>query len=119
MPFIATNPEKYKGIPVGSGQCVAFVQESSGAPLTKYWSEGIKVRGSQIPAGTAIATFKNGVYPSNATGNHAAIYISQDSGGITVWDQWTGRPVDKRHIRFQEGQASSNSNDGDAYSVIE
>lgn len=119
MPFIATNPEKYKGILVGSGQCVAFVQESSGAPLTKYWKEGIKVRGSQIASGTAIATFKDGVYPSNATGNHAAIYVSQDSIGITVWEQWSGHPVAQRHIRFQGGQGSSASNDGDAYSVVE
>jgi len=52
------------------------------------------------------------------TGNHGAIYVSQDAEGITVWDQSLGNPVSKRKIRFKGGEGKP-SNDGDAYSVIE
>jgi hypothetical protein len=42
---------------------------------------------ADIRTGTAIATFDGmGRYPNHAHGNHAAIYISQDSVGIWVWD---------------------------------
>ena len=69
--------------------------------------------------GTAIATFnKSGKYASLPTGNHAAIYVSQDDKGLVVYDQWKGQPVHKRTIRFKNGVGSV-SNDGDAFSVIE
>ena len=42
----------------------------------------VQVRGASIPVGTAIATFTSGQY-----GGHAAIFISQDTSGIQVWDQ--------------------------------
>jgi hypothetical protein len=42
----------------------------------------VQVRAADVSAGTAIATFPNGVYHG-----HAAIYISQDRQGIQVWDQ--------------------------------
>ena len=45
MAYIATAPESYQGQVVGSGQCVAFVQQASGAPLTANWSQGDLVRG--------------------------------------------------------------------------
>ncbi|CAF4242701.1 unnamed protein product [Rotaria socialis] len=44
----------------------------------------ILVRTTRVPYGAAIATFPNGKYSG-----HAAIYISQDSVGIQVWDQAT------------------------------
>ena len=69
--------------------------------------------------GTAIATFVNGKYPNQPTGNHAAIYVSQDGGGLWVYDQWAAQGmVKKRYIRFKGGVGSA-SNDGDAFSVIE
>ena len=74
-----------------------------------------------IARGTAIATFVNGIYPSNKTGNHAAIYLEQDANGLWVYDQWAAKPdkvVSKRLLRFKAGQGSA-SNDGDAFSVIE
>lgn len=117
MPFICANPESYAGRIIGDGQCVAFVKAASGAPNSSIWSEGDKVRGSELTLGTAIATFTAGRYPSNAQGNHAAIYVEQSSEGIVVWDQWNGQPVHKRTIRFRDGQGSA-SNDGDRYSVI-
>ena len=64
MAYIATAPESYQGQVVGSGQCVAFVQQASGAPLTANWSQGDLVRGnSTIQAGTAI------------TGNPPALWL--------------------------------------------
>jgi len=131
MSYISDNYETYAGQSVGNGQCVDFVKTASGAPSTKDWKEGIKVKGATIAPGTAIpkglpkgqhATFKNGTYPNEATGNHAAIYVSQDAHGITVWDQWKNKkmvqPVHERKIRFKGGEGSP-SDDGDAYSVIE
>lgn len=118
MAFIAPDPEKYNGKIVDDGQCVAFVKEASGAPQTSLWKEGEQVRGANIPTGTAIATFIDGVYPSHAHGNHASIYVSQNDEGLVVWDQWVGQPVHKRTIHFKGGVGSP-SNDGDAFSVIE
>ncbi len=97
---------------------MAFVREAAKAPQTSEWKEGKKVRGNDIPPGAAIATFRDGKYPNEATGNHAAIYDGQDENGIFVWDQWKGQAVHRRHIKFRGG-AGSPSNDGDAFSVIE
>jgi hypothetical protein len=108
---------------VGSGECVALVQEWAGAPSTGLWRQGDRVKGNHnIAKGTAIATFIDGAYPSNSSGNHAAIYLGQDGHGIRVIDQWTNargpHKPQERTIRFKGGQGSL-SDDGDAYSVIE
>jgi hypothetical protein len=71
-----------------------------------------------IQRGTAIATFIDGKYPNQPHGNHAAVYISQDGNAIWVYDQWTGKGVHKRPIRFKGGVGYA-SDDGDAYYVIE
>jgi hypothetical protein len=121
MAYLCRQPENYEGKKIGSGQCVAFVQECANAPLTSLWKKGGKVRGNlTVKRGTAIATFdKDGKYPNRGTGNHAAIYVSQDASGIWVYDQWLAQgAVKKRLIRFKNGLGSV-SNDGDAYSVIE
>jgi len=118
MSYISQNPQSYSGQVVGNGQCVAFVRASSGAPATAEWHEGAKVKGAAVPVGAAIATFVGGVYPNNPTGNHAAIYVSQNSQGVTVWDQWVGQPVHTRLIKFNNGTGSP-SNDGDAFSIVE
>ncbi|MBI2803454.1 MAG: BPSL0067 family protein [Planctomycetes bacterium] len=121
MSYVAANPEAYEGKKVGSGQCVAYVQIAANAPGTGTWKEGIKVIGSQpgtIAKGTVIATFVNGHYPNLSTGNHAAIYLSHDSAGIKVLDQWSGHPVTPRLISPHGGQGSA-SNDADAFSVVE
>ena len=107
---------------VGSHECVALVQQFAKAPTTLHWKEGSKVRGaSDLGAGTAIATFVNGKYGNRRTGNHAALYLSQDKGGIWVIEQYRNIKdglIAKRYIPFRGGQGSA-SNDGDAYSVIE
>lgn len=121
MAYTCPHPELYDGKTIGTGQCVAFVQQCAGAPTTGVWRQGLKIKGAMIGTispGTAIATFVNGHYPNNAHGNHAAIYISHDSQGIQVWDQWTGQAVHRRTIRYKGGQGSA-SNDGDQFYVIE
>ena len=110
------NPQRYAGQAVGSGHCVALIQTCSPAPHTKYWRPSIPVKGNVISPGSIIATFKNGRYP-NKSGYHAAIYISQNKQGIWVWDQWVGKPVHKRLIRFKGGKGSA-SNDGDRYKLV-
>jgi hypothetical protein len=119
--YICTDPEQYKGKIVGTGQCVDFVKVAARAPQTVLWKKGTDVKGRTIPKGAAIATFVNGRYESHKTGNHAAIYIRQDSNAIYVWDQWrnsetTVQPVHERPIRFG---GHGPSNDGNGFSVIE
>lgn len=122
MSFIAANPETYAGQVVGSGQCVAFVEAASGAPLTSSWTKGAQVKGAMLAAGTAVATFgPAGTYTNSTDGtSHAAIYVSQSPVGILVWDQWIGQPVHQRTIRFQGGAPGTEPvNDGDFFYVIE
>lgn len=113
---------------VGTHQCVALVQAFARAPLTRQWKQGASVRGQLLLAkGTAIATFEDGVYKSRPHGNHAALYLSQDQGGVWVMDQWAGDPgktkVSHHYLRFQgkgkDGKWKNTSDNGDAYSVIE
>jgi hypothetical protein len=124
MAYIASSPETHKGEAVGTGQCVAFVQKASGAPLTSQWHRGIRVKGNgeQIEKGTAIATFdSNGVYGNHMDGtSHAAIYVGQEADGIQVWDQWLGQPVHQRTLHFHGGAPDVKPvNDGDAFYVID
>lgn len=107
---------------VGSHECVALVQHYAKAPTTMHWKEGAKVKGTRnLSTGVAIATFSKGRYGNRRTGNHAALYLSQDSHGIWVIEQYRNIKdghIAKRYIPFRNG-AGSASNDGDAYSVIE
>jgi hypothetical protein len=121
--YIAARPEAFEGKVIGAGHCVDFVKVAAGVPRTGAWQEGALVRGdSHIVRGTAIATFDaDGSYTSES-GNHAAIYLSQDDRGIWVYDQWRGQPVHKRLIPFEGGSGAkwgSKSNDGKRFAVIE
>jgi hypothetical protein len=120
MSFVAQNPARYVGATVDDGQCVAYVQKVTDAPETKYWTRGSIVSGSSHPYGTAIATFdENGTYANNTDGSsHAAIYLAQNTDGISVLDQWVNHPVAPRTIRFKQGEGLP-CDDGDAYYVIE
>ena len=120
MSWKAQSPEKFAGTVVGSGQCVAFVQEASGAPVTSLWTRGAKVRDGDAPEGTAIATFDpDGIYGNHTDGrSHAAILGEQQDGGLLVWDQWLGHPVSQRVIHFRGGSGEP-VNDGDQFYVIE
>jgi hypothetical protein len=86
-------------------------------PATRSWKKGLPVRDNiEISAGTVIATF-------NAAGTyegHAAIYVSQGSAGINVYDQYVTPPSPKavgpRTLRWG---AAGNSNNGDKFHVVE
>lgn len=120
MPYVCGSPESFENQKIGDGQCVTFVRACTGAPLAHQWTEGSTVKGNlALPKGTAIATFMDGKYENNPTGNHAAIYVGQNSDGLWVYDQWISQGcVKKRLIRFKAGVGSP-SNDGDVYSVIQ
>ena len=124
-PFIAQPGfEKLEGHSlIGDKQCVTLVKSAIlGMPHASQWKQGEKVKGNlDIKKGTAIATFFNGVYPSHNTGNHAALYISQDALGILVIDQFKShdknfQKINKRPLRFG---APYPSNNGDLFYVIE
>jgi hypothetical protein len=122
-PYIAARPEAFEGKVIGAGYCVDFVKAAAGAPRTAAWQEGAAVRGNRhIARGTAIATFESDGSYTSESGNHAAIYLSQDGRGIWVYDQWRGQAVHKRLIRFEGGSGGkwgSKSNDGTRFAVIE
>jgi hypothetical protein len=111
--------------PLGSHQCAALVQSSQPIGLTKTWRQGIPVRGNEnlIVKGTAVATFEDGFYANRAHDNHVAYYISQDSSGIKVMDQWSEKgEISSRVMGFKgtraDGLFPDPSNNGDALSVI-
>ncbi|MFL5285813.1 MAG: BPSL0067 family protein [Rhodopila sp.] len=101
------------------------------SPGSGKWKQGAAVRDNPaIAPGTAIATFINGIYPSNSSGNHAALFLAQeDKGppaghGLWVVDQYFGsNGIHKRLLRFKGKHADGNFidpvNNGDAFSVIE
>jgi hypothetical protein len=100
------------------GQCVSYVKVvCPSLPRTANWKKGAAVKGNAtIVAGTVIATF-------NASGSyegHAAIYVSQNETGVTVYDQWVTPPnpkaVGQRVLRWG---AHGNSNNGDNFYVVD
>ena len=112
---------KYKGRVLGvapyAGECAAGVQQvfsEAGRPLglTRTWRPGVQVRGGNVAAGTAIASFQNGRY-----WRHAAIFIRETSLGLEVWDQWVGRPWNTRTLRFTDN-AMDGSNNGNLFYVV-
>jgi len=100
MSWIAQMPSSLVGREVGSGQCVAYVQQASGAPRTALWRRGNLVKGGRVPQGTAIATFDpDGTYGNHFDGrSHAAILHEELLEGLLVWDQWLHHPVAPRVI---------------------
>ena len=129
MAFVYTDVDDLEETAkVGSKQCVALVQHYALLPNTSLWRAGPAALGNlTIAKGTAIATFVNGRYASNSTGNHAAFYVSQDAQGMWIMDQWvndvTKPRVSKRYIHRKESLPKRGfvdpSNNADAYSVIE
>ena len=110
---------------LGSGECAAGVQwvfyyyyGDWKLGLTDTWNQGKKVFGdNSIEAGTAIASFNdNGEYDCDF-GCHAAIYISQDSNGIKVYDQWQEKNWGERTLLTTASNPQSNQ--ADRFYVIE
>ena len=119
---LADLERDYLGKVIGSGQCVALVEKAAGTPTTAQWKRGRKVaQDLTVAAGTAIATFDpDGTYGNHTDGrSHAAVYVSQDEAGLSVYDQWLGQPVHSRDIRFKAGKMGLPVNDGDQFYVIE
>jgi hypothetical protein len=117
--FRAEHPHRRVGDTVDNGQCVRLVQETAGVPGTWTWRRGEQVRGAAIPRGTAIATFdERGRYVNDTKGaSHAALFLEETPEGLLVVDQWVGRPVSERLIRFKGG-AGPAADDGDRFHVI-
>ena len=122
---VETIPAVNSGL-VSTGKCAALVEHYTRVGRAIGWKEGAVVKGSAtIKRGTAIATFVDGAYPNDAHGNHAALYVSQDSQGIKVVEQW--ETLKKPQIRVlpflgKKGDGSgwdNPSNNGDAFSIIE
>jgi len=105
---------------VGSGQCVALVQQAAGLGHTSTWQKGDAVLGNpNLKPGTPIACFdSDGKYGNHTNGtSHAAIYLGPSltkPGGIRVYDQWAGHPASIRDI----GLSGSPVNNAKAFSVI-
>jgi hypothetical protein len=121
-----TNLAPFDTVPTGSdtqgtklcGQCVSYVKKVCPTlPPTFNWHKGEAVKdNAEIQPGTVIATF-------NAAGHyqgHAAIYVSQSTAGILVYDQFVTPPspqaVGRRMLRWG---AHGNSNNGDNFYVVE
>ena len=115
-PLLCNNANRFEHKVIGNGHCVSLIRVCSDAPTTKYWQAGEQVTKSSPEPGTVIATFANGEYP-NRKGYHAAIFISQDQDGIWVWDQWRGKAVHKRLIRFGNKRTEA-SNSAQAYRIV-
>lgn len=100
------------------GQCVSYVKTVCPLlPATANWKKGAAVRGNtRLAAGTVIATFGSGGHYEG----HAAIYVSQNDAGITVYDQWISgaapKPVGSRLLRWG---AQGRSNNGDEFHVVD
>lgn len=118
--LVCENAKRLQAQVVGDGHCVSLIKACSDAPPTQQWRQGRAVytsRKKSIKPGTVIATFLNGRYP-NKTGWHAAIYIEHNADGIWVWDQWLGKPVHKRLIRYRNDGATA-GNTAQEYRVVE
>ena len=132
MPFVYGPVRSLIDKPLqGNGSSVALVKLY--APglkgiSTPNWEPGVKVVGSTgLAPGTAIATFVNGKYPRQKTGNHAAFFLAYAGASIWVVDQWPDDKhrdkVEKRLIHHRNpmpnGTYAEPSNSAGAYSVIE
>ncbi|WP_154356800.1 BPSL0067 family protein [Duganella aquatilis] len=104
--------------PVGSGECVALVQQFAKAPQTTRWRPGLHVLDAEyIAPGTAIATFSSPIAPFRSThGNHAALFMyagpkapdTKQPKYIVVMDQWKGREggIKARRINYYSPEAA-------------
>jgi hypothetical protein len=113
----APTGDTTKGIDL-CGQCVSYVKAVCPAlPATSSWKKGAQVKKNQdILPGTVIATFNS----FDKYAGHAAIYVSQNTAGINVYDQWVTPPSPKAvGPRLMRWGAHGNSNNGDNFYVVE
>lgn len=125
MTYIYTDAKTLVGKPLVDdgkgnykGECVSLVKKYvSTLPQTPKWKMGSAVRGKKVAEGTVIATFMDG----KTYNGHAAFYLSQDTDGITVVEQYNGlQKIQTRKIRFKgKSTVKDGVNDGDSYSLVE
>ena len=86
-----------------SGECVASVKALCGCPKTSSWRKGRQVVTSNLPMGTAIATFDT----NSSYSGHATILIGlRSDGSIDCWSQnWpAGTQCLSRHVITKTGK---------------
>ena len=123
--YLAGNLKKWQEMRTlaADGHCAKLVQFATGAPLTRFWLRGPRVKGNtKIPRGTAIAVFDpDGFYSSGDHPRHAAIYLGQTEKGVQVLDQWVGKDVSAgfgRTLRYGTARNGWTVNDGDYFHVV-
>ncbi len=108
----------------GRSECVQLLKSLMAAPRTLLWREGRKLKASweNIQSGTAIATFKRGLYPQKSKGHgstHAAIFLRASAAGIYVFDQSAGHALaSERFIPWHNPHNRRASNNAVAYSTV-
>lgn len=112
--YVAKNIDQLKQSWVGgphvgeSRECVALVKQAiPEIGRAANWRHGTKIDGYNDPPlepGTALATFKDGKYQNDPTGNHSGIFLryDRDNGRDGFWllEQMRGQPPHERFIRF-------------------
>jgi len=106
----SNNPSAYRCSDGTRCQCVAAIFNFC-PPIrapTSSWRKGIHVMSNcaTIRKYTAIATFPDG----RTYSGHAAVFMSCNSQGIQVYDQWCGHPFSGRLIRANGSGVSNNAN---------
>lgn len=136
MPHVYADVLKLHNQPkVGNGDCVELVQKFTKVGWTGKWRPWVRVLDAGfVRVGTVIATFdKQGRYPSNAAGNHAAFFVGMgplnsktgQPSYIVVMDQWkVKRDVHERKIYARgkskaEGNIYDDSDNADMFYVVE
>lgn len=119
--WIAKDPHAGLGTVVGSGHCMAHVQQLHGVPHSSRLRRGERVRDmADPPRGLIIATFGGNPprYQNRTDGtSHIAVLVSRNTDGLLAIDQWQGKPVGERVIRYRGGNGTP-VNDGDAYYAV-
>lgn len=136
MPYIYGSVHRLQGKPlVGNGSCALMVQHYAKLPVHSAWKQGARVAEQKnIWPGTAIATFENGVYANNNTGNHVAFFVrfgrrNSDGSVASIWimEQYHGLAEIRQREVPALGQVDSKwgkrwanpSNNADAFYIIE
>jgi hypothetical protein len=128
MPYFIPNVRSLEGTPlVGNGDCAQLVKMLTpglkGRPAS-MWKQGARVLDTTaLRPGTAVATFVDGQYPDNESGQHAAFFLSYAGKAIWVMDQWKNdnrKPkVSSRVISPKPPSGGRLSNSSEAFYVIE
>lgn len=132
MPFVVdtskvqVNVENAYANSKGNTECVAFVQMADligggHVPRTGDWRKGNYVKdlaANQIAKGTVIATFDDaGNYPGD--NRHAAVYLSHNEKGITVYDQWNSQKKVLQRTLYYKESANRTVDNGNFYWIVE